>query len=44
MNAVKTGDVHILTEAWAVRPGPRIDLLVTSLSDYVREWSEGHDR
>ena len=44
VNAVKTGDVHILTEAWAVRPGPRIDLLVTSLSDYVREWSEGHDR
>ena len=44
VNAVKTGDVHILAETWAVRPGPRIDLLVTSLSDYVREWSEGHDR
>lgn len=43
VNAVKTGDVHILSETWAVRPGPRIDRLVTTLSKYVREWNEGHD-
>mgnify|MGYP003611715494 CR=1 FL=1 len=44
VNAVKTGDVHILTESWAVRPGPRIDRLVECLSGYVREWSDRHDR
>ena len=38
VNAVKTGDVHILTEPWAVRPGPRIDMLVKTLSGYVEEW------
>ncbi|MGI5868813.1 MAG: ABC transporter substrate-binding protein [Kiritimatiellia bacterium] len=43
VNAVKTGDVHILTDTWAVRPGPRIDRLVRSFSGYVRKWNEGHD-
>lgn len=39
VNAVKTGDVHILTETWAVRPGPRIDMLIKTLADYVAEWN-----
>ena len=39
INAVKTGDVHILTEPWAVRPGPRIDMLIKTLSGYVEEWN-----
>lgn len=38
VNAVKTGDVHILTEPWAVRPGPRIDMLIKTLSGYVEAW------
>ncbi len=39
VNAVKTGNVHILTETWAVRPGPRIDRLIKTLADYVAEWN-----
>ncbi len=38
VNAIKTGDVHILTETWAVRPGPRIDMLIKTVADYVAEW------
>lgn len=38
VSAVKTADVHILTETWAVRPGPRIDMLIKTIADYVAEW------
>ena len=40
VNAVKSSDVHILTEPWAVRPGPRIGLLINTMSDYVAEWDK----
>lgn len=38
VNAVKTADVHVLTDTWAVRPGPRIDMLIKTVADYVAEW------
>lgn len=38
VNAVKTSSVHVLTEPWAVRPGPRIDQLIRTLAEYVAEW------
>ena len=38
--AVRTGDVHVLTDAWALRAGPRIDLLLSSLADYAAQWAE----
>ena len=38
MKAVKTISVHVLTEPWAVRPGPRIDELIRTLAEYVTEW------
>lgn len=38
VNAIKTGNVHILTESWAARPGPRIDELIRTLDEYVTEW------
>ena len=38
VNAVRTGDIHILNEAWAARPGPRIDLLAKTIAEYIREW------
>lgn len=38
VNAIKTGSVHILTESWAARPGPRIDKLIRTLAEYVTEW------
>lgn len=43
VNAVKTSDVHILTEPWAVRPGPRIDMLIKTLSGYVEAWDAKHE-
>lgn len=39
INAVATTDVHVLTDPWAVRPGPRIGLLLETFSSYVQEWS-----
>lgn len=38
--AVRTGDVHVLTDAWALRAGPRIDLLLSALADYAAQWAE----
>lgn len=38
--AVRTGDVHVVTDAWALRAGPRIDLLLTALADYAAQWAE----
>jgi|GEM_PF-1135366 len=38
VDAIKTGNVHILTESWAARPGPRIDELIRTLAEYVAEW------
>ena len=38
--AVRTGDVHVLTDAWALRAGPRIDLLLAALADYAAQWAE----
>ena len=38
--AVRTGDVHVLTDAWALRAGPRIDLLLSTLADYAARWAE----
>lgn len=43
LKAVKTAQVHILTETWAVRPGPRIGSLINCLSHYVQRWNESHD-
>ena len=38
--AVRAGAVHILSEPWALRAGPRIDLLLSSLADYAARWAE----
>ena len=38
--AVRTGDVHVLSDAWALRAGPRIDLLLSALADYAAQWAE----
>ena len=38
--AVRTGDVHVLTDAWALRAGPRIDILLSTLADYAARWAE----
>ena len=38
--AVRTGDVHVRTDAWALRAGPRIDLLLSALADYAAQWAE----
>ena len=38
--AVRTGDVHVLTDAWALRAGPRIDILLSTLADYAAQWAE----
>lgn len=38
--AVRTGDVHVLTESWALRAGPRLDLLLSVLADYAAQWAE----
>ena len=38
--AVRSGDVHVLTDAWALRAGPRIDLLLAALADYAAQWAE----
>ena len=40
VNAVKTADVHILTDSWAVRPGPRIGILIETAAEYIKEWAE----
>ncbi len=43
VNAVRTGSVHILTDAWAARPGPRIDRLIQTLAGHVSEWDARND-
>jgi len=36
VNAVRNGRVHILTESWAARPGPRIDMLIECVSRHLQ--------
>jgi len=36
VNAVKNGRVHILTESWAARPGPRVDMLIEYVSEKMK--------
>ena len=43
VNAVKTGNVCVLNESWAARPGPRIDLLIEKVADCVKKWGESGD-
>lgn len=37
--AVRTGDVHILTEPWILRSGPRIDDFLRTVALHVHTWS-----
>jgi len=37
LRAVKAGRVYIITETWAVRPGPRIGFLIQRLAEIVAE-------
>lgn len=37
VRAVANGQVHVITETWAVRPGPRIGFLVERIARIVRE-------
>lgn len=43
VKAVASADVHVLTEEWAVRPGPRIGLLIDAVSEFAKEWHDGDD-
>jgi ABC-type Fe3+-hydroxamate transport system substrate-binding protein len=38
--AVRARAVHVLSEPWALRAGPRIDLLLSALADYAAQWAE----
>ena len=38
--AVRARAVHVLSEPWALRAGPRIDLLLSTLADYAEQWAE----
>ncbi len=38
--AVRARAVHVLSEPWALRSGPRIDLLLSALADYAEQWAE----
>ena len=40
VNAVKNGRVHILTESWASRPGPRIDMLIETVSRHLQHYKQ----
>jgi ABC-type hemin transport system substrate-binding protein len=40
MPAVRAGAVHVLSEPWALRAGPRIDLLLSALAYYASQWAE----
>ena len=40
VNAIRTGDVHILNDPWAARPGPRIDTLMQTIAAFIHEWDE----
>lgn len=40
IKAVATTDVHVLTDSWAVRPGPRIGLVIETFSMYIQKWDE----
>jgi ABC-type hemin transport system substrate-binding protein len=38
--AVRARAVHVVSEPWALRSGPRIDLLLSALADYAEQWAE----
>ena len=38
--AVRARAVHVLSEPWALRAGPRLDLLLSALADYADQWAE----
>ncbi|NLB68277.1 MAG: ABC transporter substrate-binding protein [Lentisphaerae bacterium] len=40
VNAVANANVHIITDSWAARPGPRIGLIIEAFSNYIQKWGE----